>query len=72
MCECYVMRNQSALEELIQREWKVSFNVVPRDANSVADLLVDWGARNARVDCSWDSPPFWVLESFRKDSFSVL
>nr|KYP54306.1 hypothetical protein KK1_000491 [Cajanus cajan] len=54
------------------RNWNVSLLHVHKEANSVANNLTAWGAKNEGINSCWDNPPnYFVLAHLDRDSITI-
>nr|KYP64648.1 hypothetical protein KK1_019252 [Cajanus cajan] len=51
-------------------DWVVYISHIPRDINSVAHTLANWGVRNMSSIVFWRSPPDFILLQLGRDSVS--
>nr|KYP66844.1 Putative ribonuclease H protein At1g65750 family [Cajanus cajan] len=51
-------------------DWVVYISHIPRDINSVAHTLANWGVRNTSSIVFWRSPPDFILLQLGRDSVS--
>nr|KYP44513.1 Putative ribonuclease H protein At1g65750 family [Cajanus cajan] len=58
------------IKRMVARDWIVYVSHIPREMNSVAHTLVNWGVRNVGSIVFWRSPPDFILLALRRDSIS--
>nr|KYP46670.1 Putative ribonuclease H protein At1g65750 family [Cajanus cajan] len=58
------------VQQMLARDWIVYVSHIPRDINSVAHTLANWGVRNLGYNVFWRSPPDFILLQLGKDSIS--